>query len=296
MPAKSLKEKGPPRRVTTDPLLTVLNFSGGKQSTCLLEMVLRGDLERPNYLAVLNADPGMENSNTYDLVAKMKQRCEDAGVYFETVEGPNLYEDLVNNKQKSRLDNPPYWTKNPDTEKKGRLVQKCTQHYKIAPMNRAVRRLLYEWHGINPESRRPGQNVVERWIGFSADESHRVTRSDKVFEYFRFPLIEKGMTTSDVWAYFKKIGEPLPDRSVCNACFANGLRALREMYYNRPKDWEQAVRVDQAVRDLSHCGVRDGVYVNSTLLSLPVLAERDFQLDDSLEQEEHACDTGHCFI
>lgn len=125
------------------PVLTVLNFSGGKQSSALLWMVLLGVLPKPANFVVLNADPGMEAQETYCYVAMMFETCRKAGIECRTVAGPNLYEDLLSLKRsnRTRFDNPPYWTKGTDG-KRGRLMQCCTQHYKIRPMDREIRRIL----------------------------------------------------------------------------------------------------------------------------------------------------------
>lgn len=49
----------------SEPFLVALSCSGGVQSICLLEMVLRGDIEKPLRFVVLIADPGMEDARTY---------------------------------------------------------------------------------------------------------------------------------------------------------------------------------------------------------------------------------------
>ncbi|MGA7813873.1 hypothetical protein, partial [Caballeronia sp.] len=66
------------------PILTTLSYSAGKQSHALLEMVLRGHIPRPEPFLVLNADPGMENENSYPIVESMRRRCTEAGIAFKT--------------------------------------------------------------------------------------------------------------------------------------------------------------------------------------------------------------------
>lgn len=278
-----------------EPLLTVLNYSGGQQSTCLLEMVLRDELEIPENFVVLNADPGMENSETYKHVSAMRERCELHNIHFETVEGPNLYSDILASVAEgwSRVDNPPYWTK-AESGKRGRLRQKCTQVYKIAPMDRAIRRILNKRFGISLETRRPGVNIVEKWIGFAYDEVSRIKPSDKQYIYFKYPLIDRKMRKEDVKNYFFDRQIKTPPRSVCNACFANGLDFLRDMYLNRPMDWEQAVRIDNAIRDWGSVNVKDEVYVSATLQSLVDLAKADFILEGE-DMDKWSCDSGYCF-
>lgn len=120
--------------------LTTLQYSAGVQSTAILEMILCGMIPRPENFLVVNADPGLENSLTYPHVASMKTRCEAAGIDFVTATGPKLSHDLRTLKEsgKTRLDNPPFWTPSTRGRKEGHLVQKCTQAYKVAPMDRAI--------------------------------------------------------------------------------------------------------------------------------------------------------------
>jgi hypothetical protein len=283
------------------PALTVLNYSGGKQSSALLWMVLRGDLQvdKSRFL-VLNANPGMENSKTYEYVAMMFDKCKEAGIRAVTVDGPNLYEDLLELKstRKTRFDNPPYWTKNRETGKKGRLVQKCTFKYKIAPMDRHLRVVLEEMYGIGRRVTRIPKNLVQKWIGFSYSEVTRVKPSKQKYIYFRYPLIEMKMHNEDVIAYFVKNNLPIPPRSVCDACFANGLAYLEDMYWNRPSDWKKAVAVDNSVRDWTQIHVKDEVYVSSTLIPLETLAENKFQIKDDMGENienDYSCDSGYCF-
>lgn len=279
-------------------LLTVLNYSGGRQSTCLLEMVLRGEIAMPRNFVVLNADPGMESSRTYELVKQMKSRCSSAGIRFETVSAGSLYQDLLDmvKNPKKRIDNPPFWTKSADG-KIGRLKQGCTKKYKIAPMDRAVRSILREKYRISTKTTKIMPGAVENWIGMAADEARRISEPDTKYKVFRYPLIEMGMTTSDVSDYFINRGLPMPPRSVCNACFANGLRYFKEMATERPEDFEMACKVDDAVRHgLKCCGIRDDVYVSSTCIPLRNLKEMNFTLPDVKEQDKHSCNSGYCFV
>lgn len=283
-----------------NPILTVLSFSGGKQSSALLWMIILGKIERPKEFVVLNADPGMENSGTYKYVEMMKQRCGEVGIEFYTVKGFNLYEDLIGLKdtKKIRIDNPPYWTKNKNTGTMGRLRQSCTNYYKIQPMDRKLRDILQERFGISKKSKRLGNNIVEKMIGFSYSEIERMKPSNKKYYYFSYPLIDLKMSNKDVIEFFIKENLPIPPRSVCNACFANGLETFREMYHNRPEDWKQAVDVDNSIRDWSQIGIRDEVYVSNTLIPLEELAKLNFDISKikgDLEND-YSCDSGYCFL
>lgn len=291
------KDEGIQER-TVLPKMTVLNYSGGTQSAGLLWMVLRGDLEMPEHFVVVNADPGMENSETYEYNKRMERECAAAGIEYHTVEGPNLYEDILRCAVfgEKRIDNPPFWVRKHKDGKIGRLKQKCTSHYKIAPMDRVIRTYMEKHLGISSKSKRLGRGVVEKWIGFSADELDRISEPSQFYVAFRFPLVEKGLKKDEVIQYLKDNGLPVPPRSVCNACFANDADHFRDMYYNRPRDWQQAVRVDEAIREGSIFGVTDGdCFVFQGCIPLKALAERDFRWSRA-DQKDYKCDNGHCFI
>lgn len=276
------------------PLITTLSFSAGRGSGCLLWMVLLGDVEvdRDNFY-ILNADPGMENSETYAYIDMMREECRKRGFEIITVPGPNLYEDIITLKDtdKTRFDNPPYWPA------KGKpLLQKCTKYYKIAPMDRAVRRILEENYGVSSVSKRIGENIVRKFIGFTYDEAKRIKPPEQKYQYFEYPLIDKGMTKHDVQKYYRDNKLPIPPRSVCNACFANGLITLADMWTNRPDDWAQAIEVDEAIRDLSQVGVREKCFVSKTrmpLKDLPTAVLPGF-FDDV--EDDYSCDSGFCMI
>lgn len=281
-------EQAPP------PTLTVLNFSAGKQSSALLWMLILGHIPIPENFIALRADPGMENSETYDYAEMMTSRCREVGIEVHVAPGPNLYEDLVNlDSEVARLDNPPYWTRD-EKGSIGRLRQKCTRFYKIAPMDRFIREYLHEHHGISQKAKRLGEGIVEKWIGFSLDEAPRIKPPKRKYIRFRYPLIEFELTKDDIVEYYAAFDLPIPPRSVCNACFANGLGTLKEMYENRPLDWLQAVEVDEAVRDLSQIGVTDDVFVSHTGKPLKQLAKEGFT--EGVDKDEWSCDSGYCFV
>lgn len=276
------------------PFLTVLSFSGGAQSTCLLEMVLRGELERPLRFVVINADPGMERPHTYRVNREMRARCADAGIDIITAPGPNLYNDLVSLPftGKRRADNPPYWTKD-ENGKRGKLKQKCTDHYKIAAMDRALREYLRSKHGVRGCLR---SGFVEKWIGFAADEWHRCSESDVQYIRLRFPLIEMKLDRAMVAGKFLQWGVQVPRGSVCTACFANGLMLYKDMYENDKDEWERAVEVDNSVEKWKALGItKQEVFVSSSLTRLRDLPAISFGINDE-DMTEHHCNSGVCFL
>lgn len=272
--------------------LRVLNFSGGKQSSLILWMALRGEIERPD--VVLTADPGMEAKASLEYVARMQAECRKAGIAAYTVSGPNLFADMLGLKasRATRFDTPAYYVLNADGTE-GKLNQRCTAHYKIAPMNRACRVEMEKRLGIKRTSNKIPAGTVEKWIGFSASEIHRIKPPHENWACFRYPLVDMGMTNSKVVGYFLKHDLPMPPRSVCNGCFANDLDYFRDMHANRPEDWQQALAVDAAIRDWSGIGVKHPVYITRCCKSLAELAERGFKING--QSQGDSCDSGYCF-
>lgn len=270
------------------PDLTVLNFSGGKQSTCLLWQVIRGEIPRPDPFLVVTADPGMEATATYKLVDAMEAQCLAAGLEFRRAQGPDLYRDIVEmGPETSRIDNPPYFTDN-GAGTRGRLMQKCTKQYKIRPIQRAVRAEMARI-GISP---RP--NAVETWIGLSRNEVHRIKPPSVDYQYFRYPLIEQGLTVGGVLDYFKARDLTTPARSMCNGCFAQGPAALRSMAVAAPQDFAQAVAVDEAIRDWTQLGIENPVYMSNTLRPVREIGESNEADDPQMVMD--FCDSGFCFV
>ncbi len=293
-----MKLNGAIRWSEKDPMtaaLVVINYSGGKQSTSLLRQLLDGVFHtegRPVY--VINADPGMENEHTYQHVYLMARECARQGIYFETVPGPNLLTDVLTlrDRKATRLDNAAWFTRS-KKGKIGKLIQKCTGYYKIAPMDRAIRKIMERDFDIPVRSSSIPEGFVEKWIGFTTDEAHRIKPPAQKYMCFRYPLIEAGQTKADATKYLADHNYPIPPRSVCNACFANGLATLKDMHDDRPGDWEDAVAVDKAIRDLTQIGVRDPVYVNNSARPLYRLAMEGFGAgDDTVD----TCDSGYCFL
>lgn len=276
------------------PICTTLSHSGGAQSQWILELVLLGLLPVTTDFLVTNANPGMENIETYLYVARMKERCAKAGIRYVTAEGPNLWLDGTQGKAQgmNHFNTPPLWTKNRITGKKGRLRQKCTGFYKIQPMRRALRQHLNERHGVSLKTKRIPQ--VETWIGFASDEAHRCSDSDVKYVTNRYPLIELGLTKAQITTAYLTKGIPKPPMSVCNACYANGLAYFKAMSDDRPDDFEKACQFDDSIRDLRCYGIEDECFVSATLIPLRELEQMDFNVGE--KQREYQCNSGVCFL
>lgn len=277
------------------PKLIQLAYSGGKASECLLWMILKGDIIPPCKLIVTCANPGMEHPMTHIHTQAMEERCKDAGIPFLRT-NENLYEGLLNAKKTGakRFDFPAFFTKNRETGKVGMMIQCCTKQFKIAPMDRLARHWMWANLGISKMSRRIGDKILQKWIGFTYDEWHRIKDHEcPKYVCFDYPLVSAKITNNDVLEYFRKHSLITPPRSVCNACFANNSDYFKELHDNWPTAWAQAVAVDEEIRDLSQFGMRDECFVYAGCIPLKELALKGFP---NLAKAEKKCHTGHCFI
>lgn len=277
------------------PWASFLSYSAGTGSEGILRMVLRGEIERPRNFGVVNADPGMENSLTYPVVARAEEDCLKAGIPFLRT-SRSLYDEFLALKASGakRFDTPPLWTKDRETGKRGQLLQGCTQAYKIAGMYRAVREWMAATLQVPADRTDLGTDAIEMWIGFTSDEWHRIKEDKREYAGMRYPFVERQITREKLIGWYLRTGTPMPPRSVCNACFANDVAMLKDMHDNRPSDWFQAVQFDEAARDLRCIGVRDECYVSWTLIPLAQLAAMGFPEIDG-EREAMKCHSGHCF-
>jgi hypothetical protein len=279
------------------PKLVQLSYSGGRASHVLGEKVLRGEIKTPFGCPIIFtcANPGMENPETHTFTALMEAKCKKAGIPFLR-SNKSLYDDMLAAKGlgKTRFDFPALFTKDRETGKIGQIDQRCTKEFKIAPMDRLARHWMDANLNISKKSKRIGRKILQKWIGFTYDEVLRIkTQEHQKYVCFDWPLVNERMTSEDLVAYLNSIGEPIPPRSVCNACFANDANYFRMLYEKYPTTaWVQAVTVDDYVRDLSQFGMRDECYVYAGCISLRELQERGFP---DLVKATARCHTGHCF-
>lgn len=275
------------------PFLTVLSYSGGVQSHALTLLVVRGKIKRPERLLVVSADPGWENPETYKFRDRMLAECEKEGVDAMVVEGPKLLDDLAAVKagEKGRWDTPALYTIGVKG-KRGQIKQGCTKHYKIAPIDRAVRKYLKEKYSVGV----PKENTIEHWIGFAWDERERCKPMPQKYKQVRWPFIEMRICKADLVAWYKANNEPMPPRSVCEGCWANAPGHYRKMAEERPEEWARVKQYDRDIRDLTSIGIKQEAFVSDTLLPLEVLEQQGFSTGNKENDDRLSCDSGFCFI
>jgi len=165
--------------------LRLLSLGAGVQSTALA--LLSADGVLPKLDGAIFADTGWEPRAVYDHLDRLEREVlVPAGIPLHRVSRGNLREDIVN--PEARYGSIPYFIRGRDgSDGMGR--RQCTEVYKLAPLGRKVRELL---GAAAPDFRRvPKGRGAEQWIGFSADEVHRISDVHGV-SYVRkaYPLLD----------------------------------------------------------------------------------------------------------
>ena len=259
----------------------VLSFGGGTQSTALLLMALKGEINgvKPDF--VIFSDTGWEPKSIYKWIEKVNEHIKEKYDYeIIYTNGGNIRKDLViAARDGKRMASLPYYTltdvpvyenvykgqrevvdENGEKrledlyekgklirteQKKGMVLRQCTAEYKIAPVKRKVRELL----GYKPGQR--VKEVVHMWKGISTDEIQRVKPIADSWIEAEHPLVDVvDMDRSACIAYVERDGLGTPAKSSCIGCPFHDDRTWLEMKRNDPESWEDACQMDELIRKM----------------------------------------------
>lgn len=227
--------------------ITVLSLGAGVQSTTLLLMAERGDIERP--IEAIFADTGWEPPNVYRHLDWLQTQTS---IPIVRVYGGDLRADALAGKPEAWM---PLYTQGKDG-KGGILRRQCTKNYKLVPIRRRVRALTKE----------TGARHVNQQIGISLDEAvERMNPSGVQYITNVWPLVDKRMTRWDCMLWLTRNGYPIPGKSSCIGCTYR--TDWREMKKDRPDEWRDAVDFDESIRaNLTKKGER--VFLHRALIPL----------------------------
>lgn len=245
----------------------VLSYGGGRQSVAMCLLVLHEVLPRPDY--VLMANTGREARSTFEyLDAYVRPALAKAGIEFHIAPHSLATVDLYSKGSRTLL--LPVYTET------GKLQTWCSGEWKAAVNQRYLRSL--------------GVRSATSWIGFTLDELHRVKGYGESPWWRSYPLIEQlPMTRTDCEVLIEKMGWPLPAKSACWMCPHRTNEEWRHIRDTEPDHWQQAVALDQELRDEDE---RGGVYLHQGRVPL---AEADLDAPDRREPSRQ-CALGLCWI
>ena len=251
----------------------VLSYGGGTQSTAMLLMALKGEINGvvPDY--IIFSDTGWEPKSIYDWVYKVNDHIKERyGREIIFTNGGNLREDLVNAyKNGTRVASMPLFTLSPDGEK-GMVMRQCTSEYKIMPVKKKVRDLL------GYKSREKVKEIVHMWKGISTDEIQRVKPIADRWIEAEHPLVEiVNVDRSACIAYVEREGLGTPAKSSCIGCPFHDDVTWREMKLNDPESFADAVEIDRMIRNTRN--LRGKAFLHKSCKPLEEVDLQEDQLD-----------------
>lgn len=260
--------------------MIALSLGWGVQSWTLAAMSALGEL--PKVDVAIHSDTTHERAATYAFASEWTPWLQERGVKVATVvnEGREGTDVVIGG---GKIPIPAHTAQD---GKAGVIRRQCTGAWKIRP----IRRYL--------QAHRHGK-PVELWLGITADEVQRAKDSDVAYITHRFPLLELGMSRADCLSWLTAHNLPSPGKSSCVFCPYLNRRAWQQMKREGGADWQHAVEVDVAIRDVRLPGQ---LFVHPKRLPLEqaVVIPEDTgysQLDLlSSDDTDAECDSGHCFL
>jgi hypothetical protein len=219
-----------------------LSFGAGVQSSVMLMLAIRGEIERPDH--VIWADTGFEPRAVYAHVDWSEKQCEKAVIPFHRVKAKR---DLREAFHAFELGETNAWSGNPPlfSVEGGPINRQCTSEVKVRPIRRKQLELL----GRKTKRGIPdGAAVIQ--IGISTDEARRASPSRESWVDHSYPLIDpKKMSRGDCQAWWEN-NYPhvsLPSSS-CIICPYTSLGRWRALKDRQPEDFAEAVEYDERIR------------------------------------------------
>lgn len=242
----------------------ILNLGGGVQSTTMLLMAARGELEPMPALAIFaHVGDGAESAATYRHLEFLEREVGERIPMVRArrrATGQSSGDLKVDIRRAAAgeitsLSTPPVFARRPDG-RPGPTLRKCTRDFKIRPIEQELRS-----RGYGPSK------PVEQWIGLTVDEVERMSRSGfPAWSEVRWPLIELGMTRHDCELWLERAGYYTPPKSACTFCPHHSDAAWRDLRDNSPAEWEEALEVDAMVRRLP--GLNGEAFLHRSMVPL----------------------------
>lgn len=239
----------------------VLNLGAGVQSTALYLLSREPDSKLKFDIAIF-ADTGEEPQAVYDHLRYL-QSLGDPPIWVRSA--GKLGDDLIKgrNSRGQRFASIPAFTaedhlvrpgscgnRPQPAPKYGMVRRQCTSEYKIAVVEKAIRRELV---GLKPRQRMPKDVLVFQYLGITTDEARRAEKTKRRFEKLKwavpvFPFIDMGWSRQGC---IKWLEGRLPHAVPRSACVFCPYKTNKEWLHLKETDaagWARAVEIDNALR------------------------------------------------
>lgn len=198
----------------------VVSFSGGKDSTAMLLMMIEKGLQIDE---IIFCDTGMEFPDMYEHIRKVEKHI---GRIITKLKANDSFEYYMFIHEKKNGNVGYGW---PDFRNRW-----CTQMLKKSVVGKYIREI--------------GEPVTE-YHGIAADEAHRAEKNKE--KVVRYPLIEMNVIEAEALQYCYEKGLDWNglyekfDRVSCWCCPLKGLQELKNLYRYYPKYWNRLKRMDE---------------------------------------------------
>ena len=251
----------------------VLSYGGGTQSTAMLLMALKGEINgvTPDY--IIFSDTGWEPKSIYSWVDKVNNHIKEKyGKEIIFTNGGNIREDVINGyKNGTRVASMPLFTLDENGEK-GIIMRQCTNEYKIAPVKRKIKELL------GYKKRESVKEIVHMWKGISTDEIQRVKPIKDKWIEAEHPLVDVvDVDRSACIAYVEREGLGTPAKSSCIGCPFHDDVTWREMKKEDPESFADAVKIDKIIRNTK--GLKGQTFLHRSCKPLDEVDLQEDQMD-----------------
>jgi hypothetical protein len=147
---------------------------------------------------------------------------------------------------------------------------------------------------------------TEICLGISVEEMERMRHPQDVWQTTVYPLIGYKATKkeifkidnplrfrrSDCTSWLRERNYPIPPKSSCIICPYQANAEWLDMKQNRPNEWKRAVRLDYSIRNSTHAGIKNPVYLHKSCIPLDKVDLGESQVSLDFRSE---C-SGHCGI
>jgi len=203
--------------------MNICSYGGGTNSTALLIECVKRDI--PVDL-ILFADTGGEKPHTYKYVEMFSKWLVAQGYpQIITVQAPNklLEQDCLDRGQLPSL---AYGFKS------------CSQRWKLAPQDK----YMNNWKPAKLEWQE-GRKIT-KFVGFDADEAHRIKDYDDKKYNVRYPLVDWDMGRDECIESIKDAGLCVPGKSACYFCPSSKPSEIRQLAQVYPELAERALAME----------------------------------------------------
>lgn len=289
----------------SQPVLTVLSFGGGQDSTALLHLYINDETFRRTYapgrFVVVMSDTGDEHPETLQHVENVKELCRQAGIEFHHLT-PDLgyhsgtWTGLIEHYRATTTIGSKAYPKT------------CTDRLKLKP----IYLWLEAWLGQNygtPVGKKKGfyaftkqHGPIHVLLGIAEGEDHRVGGGEDPQRWMRenilkrYPLRDLGLDRQGCQDLIAKYNQPVPPPSNCMRCMFMSEIELLYLYRFHQDKYQEWVELEAAklAKWKDKGPMNFGVWGRKTLPEVLAKAQEKYGHLTDAQLREYKMSHGHC--